>query len=73
VEGFIDRLDNASDQIKRVRVVVSDVLELSAGGELGGPDVLYDGLREALGPDTVEVVDVYDEHTATLPTDGDTA
>ena len=73
VEGFVDRLGNASDQIKRVRVVVSDVLEISAGGEPGGPDVLYDGLREALGPDTVEVVDVYDEHTATLPTDGDTA
>ena len=72
VQGFIDRLDNASDQIKRVRVVVSDVLSISAGGEPGGPDVLYDGLREALGPDTVEVVDVYDEHTATLPTDGDT-
>jgi CRISPR-associated protein Csh2 len=73
VEGFIDRLDNASDQIKRVRVVASDVLAISAGGEPGGPDVLYDGLREALGPDTVEVVDVYDEHTSTLPTDSDTA
>lgn len=73
VEAFIDRLGNASDQIKRIRVVASDVLSISAGGESGGPDVVYDGLREALGPDTVEVVDVYNEHTATLPTDGDTA
>ncbi|ATW88137.1 CRISPR-associated protein Csh2 [Halohasta litchfieldiae] len=73
VEGFVDRLENASDQIKRVRVVVSDVLDLSAGDESGGPDVLYDALREALGADIVEIVDVYNEHTATLPTDGDTA
>jgi len=73
VEGFVDRLANASDQIKRVRVVVSDVLEVSAGGEPGGPEVLYDGLREALGSDAVEVVDVYNEHTETLPTDSNTA
>jgi CRISPR-associated protein Csh2 len=73
VESFVDRLDNASDQIKRVRIVVSDVLEISAGGEPGGPDVLYDALREVLEPDTVDVIDVYDEHTATLPTDCDTA
>jgi len=73
VEGFIDRLGNASDQIKRIRVVASDVLAISAGGEPGGPNVLYDGLREALGEDTVEVVDVYNEHTATLPTDSNTA
>jgi len=71
VESFVDRLDNASNQIKCVRIVVSDVLELSHGDETGGPDVLYDALREAVGPDTVEIVDVYDEHTATLP--GDTA
>jgi len=73
VEGFIDRLENASDQIKRVRVVVSDVLDVSAGGDPGGPAVLYDGLREALGEDAVEVVDVYNEHTETLPTDSNTA
>jgi len=46
---------------------------ISAGDESGGPDVLYDALREALGADIVEIVDVYNEHTATLPTDGDTA
>ncbi len=72
VSGFIDRLDNASDQIKRVRIVVSDVLELSYGDETGGPDVLYDALRDAVGSDAVEVVDVYNEHTTTLPSD-DTA
>ena len=69
MEGFIDRLDNASDQIKRVRIAVSDVLEVSNGGDPGGPDVLYDALREAVGSDTVEIVDVYNEHTTTLPSD----
>jgi len=73
VDRFIERLGNASDQIKRVRVVASDVLEVSAGGDPGGPALLYDGLRETLGEDTVEVVDVYNEHTTTLPIDGDTA
>jgi CRISPR-associated protein Csh2 len=69
VESFVDRLDNASDQIKRVRIAVSDVLEVSNGGDPGGPDVLYDALREAVGSDTVEIVDVYNEHTTTLPSD----
>ncbi len=67
--SFVDRLDNARDQIKRIRIVVSDVLEVSYGDEIGGPDVLYDALREAVGSEAVEVVDVYDEHTTTLPHD----
>ncbi len=70
VSSFVDRLENASSQIKRVRVVVSDVLELSHGDEIGGPDVLYDAVREAIGSDAVEVINVYDEHTPTLPSDG---
>ena len=67
VDGFVDRLANASEQIDRVRVVASDVLELSYDGETGGPGLLYDALEDALGTAAVEVVDVYDEHTATLP------
>ena len=67
IDGFVDRLGNASEQIERVRVVASDVLDLTYGGEAGGPELLYDALREAVGPDAVEVVDVYDEHTETLP------
>ncbi|WP_138006908.1 type I-B CRISPR-associated protein Cas7/Csh2 [Halalkalirubrum salinum] len=71
VESFVGRLDDASDQINRIRIVASDVLELSNGDQVGGPDVLYDALEEAVGSDAVEVVDVYDEHITTLP--GDTA
>ncbi|QLG49656.1 type I-B CRISPR-associated protein Cas7/Csh2 [Natrinema halophilum] len=69
IDDFVSRLENASSRIERVRVVASDVLELSHDGEVGGPEVLYSALRDAIGPDAVEVVDVYDEHTATLPDD----
>lgn len=67
VAGFVDRLENASEQIERVRVVASDVLEVSNGDDVGGPEVLYDALRDALGADSVDIVDVYEEHTSTLP------
>ncbi|MFU1782986.1 type I-B CRISPR-associated protein Cas7/Csh2 [Haloarcula japonica] len=72
VTGLVDRLDGASDRIERVRVVASDVLQLSYDGELGGPAVLHDALENAVGADAVEEIDVYDEQTATLPND-DTA
>ena len=73
VTGFVDRLDGASDRIDRVRVVASDVLQLTYDGELGGPALLHDALEDALGADAVERIDVYDEQTATLPSDDDTA
>ncbi|TQQ81830.1 type I-B CRISPR-associated protein Cas7/Csh2 [Halonotius roseus] len=73
VTGLVDRLDGASDRIERVRVVASDVLQLTYDGELGGPSVLHDALKDAVGADAVEEIDVYDEQTATLPSDDDTA
>ncbi|AEM58841.1 CRISPR-associated protein Csh2 (plasmid) [Haloarcula hispanica N601] len=73
VTDLVDRLDGASDRIKRVRVVASDVLQLSYDGELGGPSILYGALEDAVGADAVEEIDVYDEQTATLPSDDDTA
>ncbi|ELY91753.1 CRISPR-associated protein [Natrialba hulunbeirensis JCM 10989] len=69
IETFVSRLENASEQIERVRVVASDVLTFSHEGDDGGPGVLYGALEDALGADAVEVVDVYDEHTATIPDD----
>ena len=68
LDDFVGRLSNASKQIKCVRVVISDVLDLSYDGDQGGPELLYDALRDAVGEDAVEVVDIYDEHTKTLPT-----
>ena len=65
-DAFIDRLDGASDRIERIRVVASDVLQFSYGGELGGPETFYDALREAVGEETVEIVDVYEESRETL-------
>ena len=73
VTGLVDRLDGASDRIDRVRVAASDVLQLTYDSEIGGPAVLHDALEDALGADTVEQIDVYDEQTATLPSDDDTA
>lgn len=66
-DGFVRRLDAASERIKQIRIVASDVLRVSYGNEVGGPEVLYDALREAVGSDTVNVVDVYDEYSSTLP------
>ncbi|PSP39587.1 type I-B CRISPR-associated protein Cas7/Csh2 [Halobacteriales archaeon QH_7_65_31] len=66
VDGLVDRLAGASEQIARVRVVASDVLQFTRGGEPGGPDLLYDALRDAVGADAVDVIDVYDEHLETL-------
>ncbi|KAA9396441.1 type I-B CRISPR-associated protein Cas7/Csh2 [Haloarcula sp. CBA1130] len=73
VTGLVDRLDGASDRIDQVRVVASDVLQLTYDGELGGPAVLHDALEDALGADAVEKIDVYEEQTATLPNDETTA
>ena len=68
IDRFIERLDNASDQINQVRFVASDVLQLSHDGVVGGPELLADALESAVGGDAdVEQVDVYDDYTETLP------
>ncbi|WP_435195988.1 type I-B CRISPR-associated protein Cas7/Csh2 [Natronomonas sp. EA1] len=67
VSSIIDRLDRAGDRIASVRVVTSDVLTVEHGDETGGPEFLYDALRDAVGTDTVEVIDVYEERAETLP------
>jgi CRISPR-associated protein Csh2 len=67
VDKFVRRLSNANGQIERVRVVASDVLTFSKDGTVGGPELFYDELRDAVGDGAVEVVDVYDEYRNTLP------
>jgi CRISPR-associated protein Csh2 len=71
IDAFVDRLSGASEQIERVRVVASDVLQFTHDGELGGPGLFYDELRDTVGEDAVEVVDVYEEYTETLPSNDD--
>ncbi|ALG81760.1 type I-B CRISPR-associated protein Cas7/Csh2 [Halanaeroarchaeum sulfurireducens] len=66
IDAFVERLAGASDQIERVRVAASDPLEFSYEGELGGPELLYETLEDALGGETVERIDVYDEYPDTL-------
>jgi CRISPR-associated protein Csh2 len=67
VDRFVDRLARARDQVERVRIVASDVLQISLEGTVGGPELLYDALRDAIDEDAVEVVDVYDKHVEALP------
>ena len=82
IDEFVDRLEGASEQIERIRVVASDVLRFThTGGEPGGPELFYDALRDAVGDDTganvdeeggiVEVIDVYEEHSKTRPASDD--
>jgi len=73
VTELVDRLGRASDKIDRVRFVASDVLQLNYDGELGGPALLHDALEDALGANAVEQIKIYDEQTATLPSNDDTA
>ncbi|GGC67255.1 type I-B CRISPR-associated protein Cas7/Csh2 [Haloferax sulfurifontis] len=68
IDGFVDRLAAASARINRIRIVASDVLDVSYDGDVGSAELLYDALREAVGDDAVEDFDVYEEHTETLPT-----
>lgn len=67
VDEFVDRLATHADRIKQVHVVASDVLDVSYDDAVGGPEVLYDALRDAVGESAVHVVDVYDEASETLP------
>jgi len=68
LDGFIKRLAGASEQISRVRLVGSDVLQFTHDGEEGGPELLYEAVEDAVGADAVERIDVYDEHIETLAT-----
>ncbi|WP_433631233.1 type I-B CRISPR-associated protein Cas7/Csh2 [Halomicrococcus sp. NG-SE-24] len=67
VSSLVDRLESAADRIDTVHVVASDVLEVSVGGETGGHDHLYAALEDAVGVDSVQVVDVYEDAKATAP------
>jgi CRISPR-associated protein Csh2 len=66
IDDFVDRIAGASDRIETVRVVASDVLDISYDESLGGPEVLYEALETAVGADSVEVIDVYDEYAESL-------
>ena len=66
IDDFIDRLDRASNQIERVRIVASDPLKVSYRGTVGGPELLYESLEDKLDKEAVEQIDVYDEYPETL-------
>ncbi len=70
---LVDRLVRHANRIERVRVKVSDVLDVTVDGEqLGAGDAVgehefYDTLRDTLGDGVVDVIDVYDEAADTMP------
>jgi CRISPR-associated protein Csh2 len=64
---LVDRLENASPRIDTVHVVLSDVLNVSIGGETGDDEFLYGALEGAVGGDSVRVIDVYEDAQATIP------
>ncbi|WP_418280798.1 type I-B CRISPR-associated protein Cas7/Csh2 [Halorubrum sp. DTA98] len=74
---LVGRLERHADQIERVRVAVSDVLDVTVGGErlTAGDEIgdhgLHDTLRDTLGDGAVDVIDVYDEAAQTMPSAGD--
>ncbi|WP_435066707.1 type I-B CRISPR-associated protein Cas7/Csh2 [Haloplanus sp. C73] len=65
--SLVDRLDDASNRIDTVHVVASDVLDVSVEGEIGNHEFLYGALEDAVGAESVRVVDVYEDATATMP------
>lgn len=67
VTELAERIEANADRIKCVHVAASDVLRVTHGSESGGADLLYNALGDAVGDDAVEVVDVYEDHTSTLP------
>lgn len=69
IDGLVRRLDGASDRIQRVRVVASDILRFSHEGEAGGPEMLYEAIENAVGANALDIVDVYDEHATSDPSE----
>lgn len=70
VTTLINRLASNTDRINRVFVATSDVLRVTFQDEEGDAELLYSILDEALGADKVEQIDVYEEYSETLPSNG---
>lgn len=74
---LVGRFGRHADRIECVRVATSDVLDVTVDGEhlTAGTEVgdhgLHDALRDAVGDDTVDVIDVYDEAAETMPSADD--
>jgi CRISPR-associated protein Csh2 len=64
--NLVRRLAGNADRIEKVHVVASDVLTVEIDGETDSSDRLIEVLREELGSDTVQTVDVYEEFKDTL-------
>lgn len=67
VEPFVSRLEENADRIATVHIVGSSSLQVSYGGEVSSVETLYTELENALGTESVHVIDVHEEFKATLP------
>ncbi|QIO25503.1 type I-B CRISPR-associated protein Cas7/Csh2 [Haloarcula sp. JP-L23] len=67
VDSFVDRLDENAERIDTIHVAGSPSLRISADGDVTDVEAFYDELEDALGPDSVHVIDVYGEFEETLP------
>jgi CRISPR-associated protein Csh2 len=67
VDRLVDRVGSNADRIDTVHVAASDLLSIRHDDETGDNTFLYDSLRNAVGEESVRVIDVYDEYLDTLP------
>jgi CRISPR-associated protein Csh2 len=74
---LVSRLERHAARLSQVRVVVSDVLEITVDGETYsagsslGEHGFYDALVDTLGDERVDVIDVYDEARETMPNESE--
>jgi CRISPR-associated protein Csh2 len=61
ITEVVERLNEHSDRIEKVRVTASDVVEFRDGDETGDEELLHESLENAVGDDEVDMIDVYDE------------
>lgn len=70
VTRMVERLSSNANRVGRVYAVASDVLQVTYEDEEGSAELLYEVLEDVLGSDSVERIDVYEEHSETLPPTG---
>lgn len=67
ITSLITRLEDNSDVIERVTVNADSLLTFEHDGDVGGEELVYEVISNAVGENTVDVIDVYDEYNGTLP------
>lgn len=61
VTDLLTDLENNASHIETVHVTMSPHLTVAVDGETGGPDHLTDALEDAVGAESVDIIDVYSD------------